>query len=75
MPFADRDQALPAQKVDAVIHIVRDNNADAFKAIVVTDLKQEDAAAITRELTKWCTSPDIPVVVVSSNIKIDWVEI
>lgn len=75
MPFADRDAALPVQKVDALIHVARDGVTGGFKAIVVTDLATNDAAAITRELAKWCTDPANPVIVVSSNFAIKWAEI
>lgn len=73
MPFADPTHGIPIHKVDAAIHIVRDG--DIFKAIVVTDLDRDEVAPIVREVAKWCVSPDDPVMCVSTNVAINWVEI
>lgn len=73
MPFADRDQGLPIQKIEAAIHIVRDGAR--FKAVVVTDLPTEDSALIAAEIAKWCSNPSMGAIVVSSTVAINWVEI
>lgn len=72
MPFADRDAGMPIQKFDAAFHIVRDGVSGAFKAIIVTALDTKEAAPLSRELAKWCTDPDQPVLVVSPNVAIHW---
>lgn len=73
MPFADRDQGLPIQKIDAAIHIIRDGVR--FKAIVVTDLEEKDSRPIADEIGKWCSDPRMTAIVVSPNVAINWVEI
>lgn len=73
MPFADRDQGLPITKIEAAIHIIRDGVK--FKAVIVTDLKEEDSKPIADEVAAWCTDPRNTAIVVSSNVAINWVEI
>lgn len=60
-------------KADAQIDIIRDG--DLFKAIITTDLDEEPAKKIAAELQRFCTDPDMAVLVVSSNVSVNWVDL
>jgi hypothetical protein len=71
MPFAQTNE--DGKRYDAVLHLVRDG--DLFKAVLVTDLEKSLADTVSAEVEHWCSDPDESVLVVSTNVLLNWVEI